>query len=130
MPLRIKFTKFEQYHDGYCTDNDDFINRIVTIIKTIPLFSEADLETYGLEDGNIMKTSCDFFISNKTEIVSFLETCCSGSGYCKAKNVVLDILEIIVTDDYIGCGREEIKIHSSYECKDKIRRFRYDYDSD
>lgn len=129
MPLLIKFTKFEQSHDGYCSDNEDFVNRIVTLNKKINILNKTEFEKYKVADGSKLKLSHPFIKMNYKGIISLLERCEYGSGYFDPNNVVIDILKITVSDEYEQPNNNELTIHQTYNCagyRRKIRRIKYD----
>ena len=120
MPLSVRFTKFEQAHDGYCTDNEEFESRIVTYTKDIHVITTEELEKLGIKDSEEIDLENDIIRFNYDEIVRNLIKCDYGTGYCGAKNVLIDILEIraiyYVYEEVFWYNKNEDKlINSSYK---------------
>ena len=81
MPLIVEIVKFEQSHDGYCTDNEEFENRIVKYKKEIGMLSQEELEKLNIFDGEEIPLKKIIELNLYKDLILYLELCEYGSMY-------------------------------------------------
>ena len=138
--LRVLCTKIEQAHDGYCSEDDNYVDKEKTFIKTVPICRLTG-GSCPLDEGNVELTH-PYILNNMVALLNTLSECDYGTGYCSAKNKIkeihrityyvdeckLDGIEFEQPEDVFICGNRILDDQTLSKFLNKRRKIIYDDD--